>query len=127
MKYWASSAKERTASSTKPKTKKQENMVNALPVAIKKFKETDEDEFVKKTTKREVKILRMLKQENIVQLREAFKRYIPHQKRAPLPGLRICRKKHIGTTRRKAKRPRFRHYSKIHIPAPQSHRILPSL
>jgi cyclin-dependent kinase-like len=44
-------------------------------VAIKKFKESDEDEIVKKTTFREVKMLRMLKQENIVQLKEAFKRY----------------------------------------------------
>jgi cyclin-dependent kinase-like len=45
-------------------------------VAIKKFKESDEDEIVKKTTFREVKMLRMLKQENIVQLKEAFKRYL---------------------------------------------------
>jgi cyclin-dependent kinase-like len=44
-------------------------------VAIKKFKEnTEEDEVVKKTTMREVKMLRMLKHENIVLLREAFKR-----------------------------------------------------
>lgn len=43
-------------------------------VAIKKFKESEEDEVVKKTTLREVKILRMLKQENIVQLKEAFRR-----------------------------------------------------
>ena len=32
-----------------------------LQVAIKKFKESDEDESVRKTTLREVKILRMLK------------------------------------------------------------------
>jgi cyclin-dependent kinase-like len=43
-------------------------------VAIKKFKEGDEDEIVKKTTLREVKMLRLLKQQNIVQLKEAFKR-----------------------------------------------------
>jgi cyclin-dependent kinase-like len=43
-------------------------------VAIKKFKESEDDESVRKTTIREVKILRMLKQENIVQLREAFRR-----------------------------------------------------
>jgi cyclin-dependent kinase-like len=43
-------------------------------VAIKKFKETDDDEVVKKTSLREVKVLRMLKHDNIVQLREAFKR-----------------------------------------------------
>ena len=43
-------------------------------VAIKKFKESDEDEIVKKTTFREVKMLRMLKQDNIVQLKQAFKR-----------------------------------------------------
>jgi hypothetical protein len=34
-------------------------------VAIKKFKETDEDEVVKKTTLREVKVLRMIKHENV--------------------------------------------------------------
>lgn len=43
-------------------------------VAIKKFKETDEDEVVRKTTLREVKVLRMIKHPNVVQLKEAFKR-----------------------------------------------------
>jgi cyclin-dependent kinase-like len=44
-------------------------------VAIKKFKESvDEDEIVKKTTMREVKMLRMLKHDNIIELKEAFKR-----------------------------------------------------
>merc|ERR1712054_6756 len=43
-------------------------------VAIKKFKESEDDEIVRKTTLREVKILRMLKHENIVTLREAFRR-----------------------------------------------------
>jgi cyclin-dependent kinase-like len=43
-------------------------------VAIKKFKETDDDEIVRKTTLREVKVLRMIKHPNVVQLREAFKR-----------------------------------------------------
>jgi hypothetical protein len=68
---------------TKPETRKRANMVyffilcyefGLLLVAIKKFKESDEDHIVKKTTMREVKILRMMKQENIVQLKEAFKR-----------------------------------------------------
>jgi cyclin-dependent kinase-like len=46
-------------------------------VAIKKFKEnTEEDEIVKKTTMREVKMLRLLKHDNIVLLREAFKRLV---------------------------------------------------
>jgi len=44
-------------------------------VAIKKFKDSEDDENVKKSILREVKILRMLKQENIVQLKEAFQRY----------------------------------------------------
>lgn len=44
-------------------------------VAIKKFKESDEDEIAKKTIMREVKMLRMLKHSNIVLLKEAFKRY----------------------------------------------------
>ena len=35
-------------------------------VAIKKFKESEEDEAVRKTIVREVKLLRMLRQENIV-------------------------------------------------------------
>jgi cyclin-dependent kinase-like len=43
-------------------------------VAIKKFKETDEDEVVKKTTMREIKVLRMMKHPNIVELHDAFSR-----------------------------------------------------
>jgi len=43
-------------------------------VAIKKFKETEDDEVVKKTTLREVKVLRMLNHPNIVSLAEAFRR-----------------------------------------------------
>ena len=43
-------------------------------VAIKKFKETEEDEAVKKNISREVKMLRLLRHKNIVELREAFKR-----------------------------------------------------
>ena len=44
-------------------------------VAIKKFKEsTDEDEVVRKTTNREIRMLKTLKHDNIVQLKEAFKR-----------------------------------------------------
>lgn len=42
--------------------------------AIKKFKDGDEDEVVKKTTVREVKMLKALNHPNIVKLREAFKR-----------------------------------------------------
>lgn len=47
---------------------------NGNIVAIKKFKESDEDEVAKKTIMREVKMLRMLKHANIVLLKEAFKR-----------------------------------------------------
>ena len=43
-------------------------------VAIKKFKEGEEDELAKKTIIREVKMLRLLKHKNIVLLKEAFKR-----------------------------------------------------
>jgi len=43
-------------------------------VAIKKFKESEDDESVKKSTLREVKILRMLKNDNVVHLKEAFRR-----------------------------------------------------
>jgi cyclin-dependent kinase-like len=42
-------------------------------VAIKKFKET-EDEIVKKTMKRELKMLQIIKHENIVEFKDAFKR-----------------------------------------------------
>ena len=50
------------------------NKENSESVAIKKFKESEDDEIVRKTTLREVKILRMLKHKNIVDLREAFRR-----------------------------------------------------
>lgn len=43
-------------------------------LAIKKFKESDDDEGLRKTTLREVKILRMLRHSNIVSLIEAFRR-----------------------------------------------------
>mmetsp|Transcript_13362 Transcript_13362/g.46785 ORF Transcript_13362/g.46785 Transcript_13362/m.46785 type:complete len:590 (-) Transcript_13362:28-1797(-) len=51
------------------------NRENGESVAIKKFKESDDDEEnVRKTTLREVKILRMLRHPNIVSLKEAFRR-----------------------------------------------------
>lgn len=64
-------------------------------VAIKKFKESEDDEIVRKTTLREVKILRMLKHNNIVELREAFRRkgklYRPPSVRNRYPLLTPCR------------------------------------
>ena len=54
---------------SKPKIKNQVSWSRS-----KKFKESEEDEVVRKTIVREVKVLRMLKHENIVQLREAFRR-----------------------------------------------------
>ena len=50
------------------------NKLKQQSLAIKKFKDSEDDEIIQKTTKREVKILRLLKQENIVQLKEAFRR-----------------------------------------------------
>ena len=50
------------------------NVLILCIVAIKKFKESEEDEIVKKTTLREVKMLRTLQQKNIVTLIEAFKK-----------------------------------------------------
>lgn len=50
------------------------SLKQSFVVAIKKFKESDEDEIAKKTIMREVKMLRMLKHNNIVLLKEAFKR-----------------------------------------------------
>lgn len=43
-------------------------------VAIKQFKESDEDEQVRKTALREIRILKQLKHENIVALLEVFRR-----------------------------------------------------
>ena len=43
-------------------------------VAIKKFKESDSDEVIRKTSMREVKILKLIKHQNVVQLKEAFRR-----------------------------------------------------
>lgn len=43
-------------------------------MAIKKFKDSEDDEITRKTTMREIKILKMMKHENIVQLKEAFRR-----------------------------------------------------
>ncbi|TMW57594.1 hypothetical protein Poli38472_003519 [Pythium oligandrum] len=42
-------------------------------VAIKKFKESDDDEQVKKTALREIKVLKQLRHENIVSLLEVFR------------------------------------------------------
>jgi cyclin-dependent kinase-like len=53
---------------------KARNKETGETVAIKKFKESEEDEVVRKTIVREVKVLRMLKHENVVQLKEAFRR-----------------------------------------------------
>ena len=49
------------------------NKDNGEFVAIKKFKEV-EDELVKKTMTRELRVLQMLKHDNIVEYKEAFKR-----------------------------------------------------
>jgi len=43
-------------------------------VAIKKFKESDEDEMVRKTAMREIKLLKQLRHENIVNLIEVFRK-----------------------------------------------------
>jgi cyclin-dependent kinase-like len=43
-------------------------------VAIKKFKESDDDELIKKTIVREMTVLRSLEHRNIVELREAFRK-----------------------------------------------------
>lgn len=43
-------------------------------VAIKKFKESDEDEQVRKTALREVRVLKALRHENVVSLIEVFRR-----------------------------------------------------
>jgi len=46
-----------------------------ITVAIKKFKESEDEELIRKTILREVKMLRLLKHQNVVQLQETFKKY----------------------------------------------------
>ena len=43
-------------------------------VAIKKFKESDEDEHVRKTALREIRVLKLLHHDNVVALLEVFRR-----------------------------------------------------
>ena len=43
-------------------------------VAIKKFKDSDEDDQVRKTALREVRLLKQLRHENVVRLTEVFRR-----------------------------------------------------
>jgi hypothetical protein len=51
------------------------HLTHFVLVAIKKFKESaEEDQIVKKTTKREVKMLSVLKDRSVVKMIEAFKR-----------------------------------------------------
>ena len=50
-------------------------------MAIKKFKDEDEDEALKKNMMREIKYLRLLKHENIVDFKEFFKKYQVHVKK----------------------------------------------
>lgn len=71
--------REPTVSFIKHDTRKHRKLVSLVSVllilvAIKKFKESDDDDIVKKTTLREVKMLKNLKQENIVTLIECFKK-----------------------------------------------------
>ena len=42
-------------------------------VAIKRFKESEDDEVVRKTSYRELKILKMMKHENIVHLKDFYR------------------------------------------------------
>jgi hypothetical protein len=84
MRSSASLAKEPMVSSTKRSARNRASSVSGETpletylVAIKKFKESDEDEIAKKTIMREVRMLRMLKYKNIVTLKEAFKRLVSH-------------------------------------------------
>lgn len=43
-------------------------------MAIKEFKEGDEDEFSRRTIQREIKMLKMLKSDYVVGIKEAFKK-----------------------------------------------------
>ena len=50
-----------------------QHVENGQVVAIKKFKESDDDEQVRKTALREVRILKQLQHDNIVHLIEVFR------------------------------------------------------
>lgn len=88
MKYWELSVKEPTVLCSNAEIKRLQNSVKSISeitlltnhlfefkVAIKKFKEPDSNEKVQRITRREVKILRILKHENIVPLKEVIRRY----------------------------------------------------
>ena len=53
---------------------KAKNKENGEIVAIKKFKESDADETIKKISQREIKFLKMVDHTNIVHLKESFRR-----------------------------------------------------
>lgn len=55
---------------------KHNSKCSIMIAAIKKFKEGEEDENFRKNAHREVKMLKALKHRNIVDLREAFRRFI---------------------------------------------------
>lgn len=44
-------------------------------VAIKKFKEADEDSTVHRGIQREIRMLKLLRSEYVIDLKEAFRRY----------------------------------------------------
>lgn len=52
---------------------KAQNKVTGTYVAIKKFKDSDDDEYVRKTALREIRILKQLKHDHIVDLLEVFR------------------------------------------------------
>ena len=82
MKYQDVQVKEHMVLSCNAETKRPQKQVQEsrkkflkiFKVAIKKFKDTDDDEIVRKNIQREIKMLKLLKQENIVNLKDAFKR-----------------------------------------------------
>ncbi len=71
---WLATKKQATLVSFNCSPTTSNSNISAFSVAIKKFKESDDDEIVKKTTMREVKMLKTLRQDNIVHLYECFKK-----------------------------------------------------
>ncbi|KPA84962.1 putative mitogen-activated protein kinase [Leptomonas pyrrhocoris] len=53
---------------------KARNRITGKLVAIKRFKQTEEDDHVRKTSKREVRMLQQLRHPNVVRLEEVFRR-----------------------------------------------------
>ena len=96
-------------------------------LAIKKFKDTDDDEVILKNTQREIKMLKLLKDQHIVDLKEAFKRknriYLVFEF-VEKNLLEVLEEKPSGLDVRRSLT-LARLHPQDHLPTAPSHRLLP--